>query len=178
MSHVPGPVLQFLPTATHLPQLLHPPCRSSGGPSHTRRLKVTVISWPASVHHLRVFEGPTSSRMCSPAIMCCLQSCWARVICKCTGMGCGVNPDSPTLCTSPCLSHGEDKGPRRSLFSLTISKGSIMYGETLACSQGERAHIHGTGGDRGDGEDGRHQHSERPRRGKDLLAALLCRGER
>lgn len=43
-----------------------------------KRLKVTVISCPASVHHLRVCCWvPKSSRICCPAMMCCLHSCWA-----------------------------------------------------------------------------------------------------
>lgn len=61
------------------------------------------------------------------------------------------------------------------------SKGSIMCRETLACSglgRGGRAHIHGTEGDRGAGEDGRHQDSEWTRCGEDLLATLLCKGEK
>lgn len=50
-------------------------------------LKVTVISCPASVHHLCVCWVPNSSSMCCPAMMCCLQSCWAMDACEHKGIG-------------------------------------------------------------------------------------------
>lgn len=50
-----------------------------------------------------------------------------------------------------------------------------MNGETMSCSRGEGAHIHGTGFDKGDRQEEWHQHGEWARCGKNLLAALLCR---
>ena len=74
-------------------------------------LKVTVSSCPSSVHHLRVCWVPNSSRMCCPAMMCCLQSC--RATDACGQRGTRV-PNGPVAVVMPrCPSNGEDKGRPR-----------------------------------------------------------------
>lgn len=51
------------------------------------RLKLTVISCPASVHQRRGAWAPASSSMCWPAMTCCLHSCWATDACGHRGGG-------------------------------------------------------------------------------------------
>lgn len=50
-------------------------------PLTRKRLKMTVICCPASVHNLRAFWVLGSSSKCCPAMTCCRQSCRAREAC-------------------------------------------------------------------------------------------------
>lgn len=103
-------------------QAVSPICDSAGRqagvlPLTMKRLKVTVISCPASVHHLRVCCWvPNSSSMCCPAMMCCLQSCWARDACGHKGIGVPRGPGAGDLLRATLPSYKGDKMAPRPQF--------------------------------------------------------------
>lgn len=152
-------------------QAVSPICDSAGRqagvlPLTMKRLKVTVISCPASVHHLRVCCWvPNSSSMCCPAMMCCLQSCWARDACGHKGIGVPRGPGAGDFCVPPCRA---TKGTRwlpglsSPEWRLGILSGLEAWGRVQEGGKGWQpasrwggSHVHGPGGV---GGEGRHQH--------------------
>lgn len=100
------PIPRLCSTSTPLPELCPPPVvpRLRSSLLTMKWLKVTVISCPASVHHLRVCcWGPESSSMCCPAMTCCLQSCWAWDTCGHKGIAVPRGPGAggPLHATPP-----------------------------------------------------------------------------
>ena len=173
------PRLQLCPGS--VPYLGLPGPRAEVALLTVKRLKVTVISCPASVHHLRVCWVPGSSSMCCPAMMCCLQSCRARDACGHKGTGTLSGPrvaaghhatPAPAMEGTRALPGlGSPESGLRTLSgpkSLGRVQGGVGGWQPAPREAG--AHIHCPGGD---GRERRHQHRERARCGEDLAAALV-----
>lgn len=152
-----------------------------------------VTSWPASVHHLYVFVGLVSSRRCCPAMMYCLQSCWAKEVCRGRGresrggqqgerwhsahasqchpahIAQGTAPQAHTRDPPRALTPGQPPGWR--------GQGADR-GQEQPAGPWAAAHVHGPGEQGGMRCDGRYKHREGARCGEDLSAALLWSSRR